>query len=213
MVDNAKVGAALVGGYLLGRTKKARMAIGLGMFLAGRKISLDPQAIGRMVSESPLFEGLSAQARKQLVDATKNAATNALTNRVNLLADSLHERTLSLENGENATSEGEADADGETDRAQDEDEEEDGKSAARRSSDQDDGGEQKKSRSRSGSSGTRKTASRASSGARKTASTSSRKASGTARKTASGTTRKTGTTARKTASSARKASSRGGSRG
>ncbi|MBY8883549.1 hypothetical protein K7472_01640 [Streptomyces sp. PTM05] len=209
MVNNAKVGVALVGGYLLGRTKKARLAIGLGMFLAGRKISLDPQAIGKLVSESPLFEGLSAQARKQLVDATKSAATNALTNRVNLLADSLHERTLSLESGERPEAEADAEpeADEEPDRARDEDEEE---------GEEEEKGERRKARS--GSSGARKTASKASSGTRKTASTSSRKASGTARKTASGktasgATRKTGTTARKTASSARKATSRGGSRG
>ncbi|MEU6173118.1 hypothetical protein ABZ832_14480 [Streptantibioticus parmotrematis] len=206
MVNNAKVGVALVGGYLLGRTKKARLAIGLGMFLAGRKISLDPQAIGKMVSESPLFEGLSAQARKQLVDATKSAATNALTNRVNLLADSLHERTLSLESGErpeaDTESGSESEADEEPDRARDADEADEG---------EDEGGERRKARS--GSSGARKTASKASSDTRKTASKTSRKASGTARKTASGTTRKTGTTARKTASSARKATSRGGSRG
>ncbi|MDX6237683.1 MAG: hypothetical protein QOG10_2498, partial [Kribbellaceae bacterium] len=35
MMTNAKIGTALVGGYLLGRTKKAKLALGLGMFLAG----------------------------------------------------------------------------------------------------------------------------------------------------------------------------------
>lgn len=33
MMNSAKTGVALVGGYFLGRTKKAKPAIGLGMFL------------------------------------------------------------------------------------------------------------------------------------------------------------------------------------
>ncbi|MFJ9413697.1 hypothetical protein ACIRPT_05955 [Streptomyces sp. NPDC101227] len=96
MMINAKIGMALVGGYLLGRTKKAKMAIGLGMFLAGKRLNLDPRELGRLAAESPVLGPLGDQARKELVDATKSAATSALTHRMSGLADSLHERTTVL---------------------------------------------------------------------------------------------------------------------
>ncbi|MEU8994937.1 hypothetical protein AB0C95_08980 [Streptomyces caniferus] len=99
MMNNAKIGVALVGGYLLGRTKKAKMAIGLGMFLAGRKLNLDPRQLGSMVANSPVLGPLNDQVRKELVEATKSAAGAALTQRMSGLADSLHERTLALDEG------------------------------------------------------------------------------------------------------------------
>ncbi|MEU6329849.1 hypothetical protein ABZ851_21600 [Streptomyces sp. NPDC047049] len=98
-MSNAKIGVALVGGYLLGRTKKAKMAIGLGMFLAGRKLHLDPRQLGALVANSPVLGPLNDQVRKELVDATKSAAGAALNQRMNGLADSLHERTLALNEG------------------------------------------------------------------------------------------------------------------
>ncbi|WP_326622592.1 hypothetical protein OG863_36420 [Streptomyces decoyicus] len=99
MMNNAKIGVALVGGYLLGRTKKAKLAIGLGMFLAGKKLNLDPRQLGTLVANSPVLGPLNDQVRKELVDATKSAAGAALTQRMNGLADSLHERTLALDEG------------------------------------------------------------------------------------------------------------------
>ncbi|MDT0454817.1 hypothetical protein RM550_03550 [Streptomyces sp. DSM 41527] len=99
MMSNAKIGVALVGGYLLGRTKKAKMAIGLGMFLAGRKLNLDPRQLGALVANSPVLGPLNDQVRKELLDATKSAAGAALNQRMNGLADSLHERTLALDEG------------------------------------------------------------------------------------------------------------------
>ncbi|MFJ4002445.1 hypothetical protein ACIPWL_03160 [Streptomyces sp. NPDC090023] len=89
MTKNVKIAAALVGGYVLGRTKKAKMAIGLGMFLAGKKLDLDPRRIGTLLAESPALAGLNAQVRKELVETTKAAATEALTKRAAGLADSL----------------------------------------------------------------------------------------------------------------------------
>ena len=96
MMTNGKIAVAIAGGYLLGRTKKAKLALGLGMLLAGKKITLDPQQLARAVADSPLLSGLNAQARKELSGAAKTAATRALSTRMNGLADSLHDRTLSL---------------------------------------------------------------------------------------------------------------------
>lgn len=92
---NAKIGVALVGGYFLGRTRKAKLAIGMGMFLAGKK--LDPQQLMKTVTDNPLLSGLSDQVRKDLVGATTTAAAGALTKRAGGLADSLRERTLDLD--------------------------------------------------------------------------------------------------------------------
>lgn len=122
MTKNVKIGAALVGGYLLGRTKKAKLAIGFGMFLAGKKLDLDPKKIGSMLASSPVLGGLSDQVRKDLVGATRTAATNALTQRATSFADSLHQRTLRLDDPEAAREEEQRDADDadDTDAAEDE---------------------------------------------------------------------------------------------
>ncbi|MFD6838173.1 hypothetical protein [Streptomyces diastaticus] len=196
MADNVKIGAALVGGYLLGRTKKAKLAIGFGMFLAGKKLDLDPKKIGGMLVDSPLLGGLSDQVRKDLVGATRTAATNALTQRATSLADSLHERTLRLDDPDAAREEGERDADGaEGDDARGE--AEDGTTGRE---DRDEEHEEQPARSRKSASG--RGASRGSGGPKKAASTAGRTASQATRAKAP---------AKKAAAKSR--STRGGSRG
>lgn len=221
MMNNTKIGVALVGGYLLGRTKKAKMALGLGMFLAGKKLNFDPKQLGSLLTTSQLLGGLNDQVRKELLDTTTSAATSAVTNRIGGFAESLHRRTLALD-GRDAE-QAERSDDGGADEAEGCDEPD------RRTADadeQDDGGKQKarrpsrprthgpsgagtasSSRTRT-SGGTPKAASgagRAPSGGAKVASSARRTTSG-ARKTASG--------AKKTASgAARAAGSRGGRNG
>ncbi|MCG0287152.1 hypothetical protein [Streptomyces sp. PSAA01] len=117
MMTNGKITVAVVGGYLLGRTKKAKLAFGLGMLLAGKKITLDPQQLKKSLAEMPLLSGLNGQVRQELVDATRQAATKAVSDRVGGLADSLHERTALLR--------------GESEDARDEDEDEDARDEGR----------------------------------------------------------------------------------
>ncbi|MFE4212039.1 hypothetical protein [Streptomyces sp. NPDC056844] len=198
MTVNAKIGAALVGGYLLGRTKKAKLAIGFGMFLAGKKLSLDPKQLGKMLADSPLLGGVSDQVRKELVGATKTAATNALTQRATGLADSLHQRTLELEDpsgGQAKDDRSGDDADEDEGDAPDaQDDERDGDK-----DDEDDGRTEEKP-------APRRTA------AKKTAARKTAKSTGGARKKAAPAARKTASGARRTASSnARR--DRGGSNG
>ncbi|WP_244942541.1 hypothetical protein [Streptomyces sioyaensis] len=95
-MSNAKIGVALVGGYVLGRTKKAKLAIGLGMYLAGKRLPLDPKQLSKLVADSPVLGPLHDQVRSELVDATKSAVSTALTQRMSALTDSLQERTLEL---------------------------------------------------------------------------------------------------------------------
>lgn len=111
MMSNVKIGVALVGGYVLGRTKKAKLAIGLGMYLAGKRLNLDPRQLGKLVANSPVLGPLNDQVRSELVDATKSAATSALTQRMSALTDSLHERTLELSDAGSDTGRGAESAD------------------------------------------------------------------------------------------------------
>ncbi|WP_411111564.1 hypothetical protein [Streptomyces sp. c-19] len=110
---NTTVAAALVGGYLLGRTRKARLAMGVGLFLAGRKLDLDPRRIGRLIAASPATGALSEQVRRDVVEATKTAAAQALGKRTAHLAESLQKRTKALagpSDGDGDGADGEAEA-------------------------------------------------------------------------------------------------------
>ncbi|RII20410.1 hypothetical protein DSC45_04220 [Streptomyces sp. YIM 130001] len=208
MNGNVKTGVAVVGGYLLGRTKKAKMAIGLGMFLAGRKLSFDPTQIGKLVANSPVLGSLNDQVRKELVDATKTAATGALTKRATGLADSLHERTQALNEPPKAD-----DGSG-----PDEDASEDASSAA------DDGGEKPaparkaaaktaSAKTSSAKSAATKGTSNAERGSGSGTASKARSASSNRTKSASGTATKTASKAGKTATSAARKPRGGGRNG
>ncbi|MFF7731288.1 ABC transporter substrate-binding protein [Streptomyces sp. NPDC008001] len=93
-MNNAKMGAAVLGGYVLGRTKKAKLAIGLGTLLAGSRVR--PGQLGKTLAQSPFLGNLNEQVRKELLTAGKAAATSVLTAKAEHLADSLHERTTGL---------------------------------------------------------------------------------------------------------------------
>ncbi|MDQ0792648.1 hypothetical protein [Streptomyces sp. B1I3] len=201
MTGNAKIAAALVGGYFLGRTKKAKMAIGFGMFLAGKKLNLDPKQLGRMLADSPVLGTLNEQVRKEVLGATKTAATNALTQRAGGLADSLHRRTLAL-----------GDPDGADGRDEEQDDEEyDDRDA--RDDDQEEPAEEKPAprRRTAAKSSSKSTAKAPAKSAGRSASGAGRSASGGTRKKTSSATRTASSGARKTTSATRK--ERGGSNG
>lgn len=128
-MNNAKIGTALVGGYVLGRTKKVKLALGLGALLAGSRIK--PGQVGKALQQSPFVHTLTDQVRSELTGAGKAAATTLLSSKADHLADSLHQRTAGLrgeveEPGEQDTGRDE-DAEDETepeDEYEDEDEEE-----------------------------------------------------------------------------------------
>ncbi|MFI9646037.1 ABC transporter substrate-binding protein [Streptomyces sp. NPDC052040] len=91
---NAKIAAAVLCGYLLGRTKKAKLALSIGAMLAGSKVK--PDQLGKLLADSPLLGNVSEQVRTELAGAGKAAATNLLTAKAESLADALHERTSGL---------------------------------------------------------------------------------------------------------------------
>ncbi|MFI9769278.1 hypothetical protein ACIHJG_20760 [Streptomyces sp. NPDC052415] len=118
-MNNAKIGAALLGGYLLGRTKKGKLAIGMGAMLAGSRVN--PVRVGKTLQESPLVNTLAQQVRTELGGAGKAAATTVLTAKADSLADALHARTNGLRQQAERAEEPEADEEDDRDGAEDQD--------------------------------------------------------------------------------------------
>ncbi len=107
--------AAVAGGYLLGRTKKAKLAFAVGSYLVGRRVGLSPgQVLGQglgSLQRAPQFQELSEQVRGELMTAGRAAVTAAANRRLTGLADSLRERTDALA-GEGRRDDGRDDHDG-----------------------------------------------------------------------------------------------------
>ncbi|MFG3346292.1 ABC transporter substrate-binding protein [Streptomyces sp. NPDC048018] len=97
-MNNAKMGTALIGGYLLGRTKKGKLALGLAMALAGSRVK--PAQLGKSLAKSPILSHVNQQVRGELMSAGKAAATTVLNAKAEHLADALHGRTAGLRDGQ-----------------------------------------------------------------------------------------------------------------
>jgi len=89
--------AAVVGGYLLGRTRKGKLALLLASIIAGRKLPLNPQdliAQGlRRAVETPQFRELTEQVRNELLQSGRAAARAAADRAMSSYADTLRQRT------------------------------------------------------------------------------------------------------------------------
>jgi len=94
MSSTTKVAAAVAAGYLLGRTKKLRLAITVGSMLAGGRLAGDiqPGALLKGLSGNPELERLTDQLRGQVLRAAKSAAVNVTTSRLEALNESLLNR-------------------------------------------------------------------------------------------------------------------------
>src|SRR6185503_7986019 len=100
MNESAKVGLAVAGGYLLGRTKKAKLAISLGTWLIGKRLNVDPKELGKQalgqLAQRPEVAKLAGDVRGELFQAGKAAAKTAMTGRLERLAEGLEARTERL---------------------------------------------------------------------------------------------------------------------
>ncbi|MFW6723456.1 hypothetical protein ACHZ98_25530 [Streptomyces sp. MAR4 CNY-716] len=127
MTDSHKttVLAGVAGGYLLGRTKKAKLALTLAALVAGRRLA--PQDLlgkgVRKITDTPQPAGLSGHVTDQMMTAARQAASSLVGRRVESLTDSLRERTDRLgEAGEERKARDARAERGEADEADDEDE-------------------------------------------------------------------------------------------
>ncbi|MFE0802790.1 hypothetical protein [Streptomyces sp. NPDC058812] len=98
--SKAAMAAAVAGGYLLGRTKKAKLAFVVGSYLMGRRVGLSP---GQVLSQglaglqrTPQLQELTDQVRGELLTAGRTAVTAAANRRLTGLADTLRDRTDAL---------------------------------------------------------------------------------------------------------------------
>src|SRR5436305_6919793 len=101
-----KIGAGVGGGYALGRRKKMKLAIGLGAWLLGKRIRLDPQALLmeglQKLDETPDVMKLYDEVRGQLFQAARVAATKGLTDQLTMLSDTLNKQAESVRSGAEA---------------------------------------------------------------------------------------------------------------
>ncbi|WP_326574840.1 DNA primase [Streptomyces sp. NBC_00481] len=91
------LGLAVGAGYVLGRTRKMKLAFAVGTMVAGKRMHLSPRALADLVSQqllnNPQFKEIGDQLRGDLRGVGK-AATGALVERqIEGLADRLHGRT------------------------------------------------------------------------------------------------------------------------
>ncbi|MFJ8079707.1 DNA primase [Streptomyces sp. NPDC096205] len=96
-MSRAGLGLAVGAGYLLGRTKKLKMAIAVGTFVAGRRMNVGPRAIADLVSgqlrNNPQFKELGDQLRGDLRGVGKAASSAMIERQLDTLAGRLHDRT------------------------------------------------------------------------------------------------------------------------
>ncbi|MEV6307480.1 histone protein [Streptomyces sp. NPDC051840] len=111
----AALASGLAGGYVLGRTKKGKLALSVAMFLAGRNISLEPKQLAaqavRRLGQVPQVAGVQKQIRGEGLDAARGAVTAVASHGVGSLADAIGKRALDLRSEGDASGDEDEDAD------------------------------------------------------------------------------------------------------
>ncbi|MEV8566619.1 hypothetical protein AB0436_13750 [Streptomyces sp. NPDC051322] len=97
----ASVAAAVAAGYVLGRTKKGKLALGLASLVAGQQLPLNPRELvtlgARKLAENPQVAPLIKQARGDVLDAGRAALSATANRRLEAVADALQQRTEALQ--------------------------------------------------------------------------------------------------------------------
>jgi hypothetical protein len=118
MKDGVRIGMAVGLGYLLGRTRKGRLALMLvGVGVTGRAAK-NPAALVKqgvdILGSSPEVKTLTETVRGRLVEAGKAAAVSAVSSRVDTLTGKIEERTGALSSSPLAGQADETDEDADT---------------------------------------------------------------------------------------------------
>ncbi|MEU9589167.1 DNA primase [Streptomyces sp. NPDC048193] len=99
-MNRTGLGLAVGAGYLLGRTKKLKMAIAVGTMVAGKKLNLTPKGIAELLStqlqNNPQFKEIGDQLRTDLRGVGKAASGAMVERQIDALADRLHGRTAQV---------------------------------------------------------------------------------------------------------------------
>jgi hypothetical protein len=95
----ARVALGVAGGYLLGRTKKMKLALMLGGMAAGRRAGGPGELLGqgtKLLAASPELSRLVSEVRGRLLEAGKGAVVAVATRQVESLTDRVGKRVESL---------------------------------------------------------------------------------------------------------------------
>ncbi|WP_328409111.1 DNA primase [Streptomyces violaceus] len=99
-MNRTGLGLAVGAGYLLGRTKKLKMAIAIGGLVAGKKLNLSPRMVAELLQEqlrnNPQFKEIGDQLRQDLRGVGKAASGAMVERQIDALADRLHGRTAQV---------------------------------------------------------------------------------------------------------------------
>lgn len=99
-MNRVGLGLAVGAGYLLGRTKKLKLAVAVGTMVAGKKMNLTPKGIAELVSSqlqnNPQFKEIGDQLRTDLRGVGKAASGAMVERQIDALADRLHGRTAQV---------------------------------------------------------------------------------------------------------------------
>ncbi|MEU1600289.1 DNA primase [Streptomyces sp. NPDC005708] len=97
MMNRTALGLAIGAGYVLGRTKKMKLALGAASLVAGKRMQLSPRAIADLVNQqllsNPQFKEISDQLRHDLRGVGKAASGALLERQIEGIAGRLHDRT------------------------------------------------------------------------------------------------------------------------
>ena len=100
MMNRVGLGLAVGAGYVLGRTKKMKLAFALGTLVAGKRMHLSPQAIVDLVSgqlrNNPQFKEIGDQLREDLRGVGRAASGARVERQLDAFADRLHGRTTEV---------------------------------------------------------------------------------------------------------------------
>ncbi|MET8569809.1 DNA primase [Streptomyces sp. NPDC004783] len=99
-MNRTALGLAVGAGYLLGRTKKMKMAVAVGTMVAGKKLNLTPKGVAELISSqlqnNPQFKEIGDQLRTDLRGVGKAASGAMVERQIDALADRLHGRTAQV---------------------------------------------------------------------------------------------------------------------
>lgn len=91
------LGLAIGAGYLLGRTKKLKMAVAVGSVVAGKRLNLGPKALldlaNQQLRANPQFKEIGDQLRQDLRGVGKAASGAMVERQLDAITNRLHGRT------------------------------------------------------------------------------------------------------------------------
>ncbi|TXS48647.1 DNA primase [Streptomyces sp. uw30] len=99
-MNRVGLGLAVGAGYVLGRTKKMKLAFALGTLVAGKRMHLSPRALADLVSQqlqdNPQFKEIGNQLREDLRGVGQAASGAMVERQLDAFADRLHGRTAEV---------------------------------------------------------------------------------------------------------------------